>query len=199
MGFPPTFPEFTTPHGQGEPDSQVEAADSPDSPTQPQDEATAGTSGVVQGLSQSVTGPSLVGDPLEIPAANRRIYDEPLREPEPAIPTDQLVLENGQEPQDEEGSPEEPAQEPEQVEYSARPEYVTRIGSLSLAIERYPTSPANYVLRGEAYLAEYDYAHAERDFLTAVELAEQGAETADWGYIHRAFYDRAKEGLRHCR
>jgi len=144
----------------------------------------------IQGLDSAVEGPVLVGDPIEMSFTDGRITDEQ------PIPTDQLILE---------GSAESPAEsmadfERETLEQAAEPPVPpSRLEQLAAAIERHPQSPANYVLRGELYLDARNYALAEADFLRALELSEQGAETADWGYIHRAFNDRAREGLRRCR
>ncbi len=75
-------------------------------------------------------------------------------------------------------------------------ELVDRMGELTSAIEQFPDSPANYVLRGEMFLDGGDRDLAVADFETAIRLADQQAETADWGYVYRALADRAREGLR---
>ncbi len=75
-------------------------------------------------------------------------------------------------------------------------ELIDRVGELTSAIERFPDSPANYVLRGEMFLEGGDNDLAVTDFETAIRLAEHKAQTADWGYIYRALADRAREGLR---
>jgi Tfp pilus assembly protein PilF len=67
---------------------------------------------------------------------------------------------------------------------------------LTEAIERYPDSPVNYVLRGEALLDGGDKDLAADDFMKALALAEPRADTANWGYINRALADRARDGLR---
>lgn len=70
--------------------------------------------------------------------------------------------------------------------------------ALSEAIVRHPDAASNYVLRGEALLAMGDQAAAAEDFRTGLALAQEDAESADWGYIQRALADRAREGLRRC-
>lgn len=74
--------------------------------------------------------------------------------------------------------------------------YEARIEVLSLAIERYPDAAVNYVLRGEAWLGLGFPGNAREDFIVALELASEAAESARWGYVERAMADRAREGLR---
>jgi hypothetical protein len=88
--------------------------------------------------------------------------------------------------------------EPE-AEIAPVSEVVSRIELLTLAVERYPEAPVNYVLRGEVLLDHGDFELAAHDFERAVMLADPNAETANWGYINRALADRAREGLRRCR
>jgi hypothetical protein len=76
---------------------------------------------------------------------------------------------------------------------------VNRMDELTAAIENHPDSPASYVLRGEIFLDGGEIHLAAQDFQKALDLAEPGAETANWGYIYRALADRAREGLRQCR
>jgi len=78
-------------------------------------------------------------------------------------------------------------------------EIISRVDVLTEAIERYPDSPVNYVLRGEALLEGGDNDLAADDFVKALALAEPRAETANWGYISRALADRARDGLRRAR
>jgi tetratricopeptide (TPR) repeat protein len=73
---------------------------------------------------------------------------------------------------------------------------VSRVEFLTMAIEAYPDSPVNYVLRGEALADVGDYGLAAEDFQKALELADTQAEGANWGYIYQALADRAREGLR---
>ncbi|MCC7445835.1 MAG: hypothetical protein IT324_00390 [Anaerolineae bacterium] len=96
---------------------------------------------------------------------------------------------------------EEPASEPQPVPRADRrlAEIISRVDVLTAAIERYPDSPVNYVLRGEALLEGGDNDLAAEDFVKALELAEPRAETANWGYISRALADRARDGLRRAR
>jgi tetratricopeptide (TPR) repeat protein len=77
------------------------------------------------------------------------------------------------------------------------PKRLTRIERLTLAIERDPNEPANYVYRGEAYLEKDEYDLAAQDFHTAIELADAEIDTANWGFIYSALIDRARENLRH--
>jgi tetratricopeptide (TPR) repeat protein len=76
---------------------------------------------------------------------------------------------------------------------------VNRMDELTSAIENHPDAPASYVLRGEIFLDGGDIDLAAQDFQKALELADPGAETANWGYVYRALADRAREGLRQCR
>jgi hypothetical protein len=76
---------------------------------------------------------------------------------------------------------------------------VNRMGALTDAIENHPDSPASYVLRGEIFLDSGEINLAARDFRKALDLADPGAETANWSYVYRALADRAREGLRQCR
>ncbi len=73
---------------------------------------------------------------------------------------------------------------------------VERMGELTSAIELFPDSPANYVLRGDLFLDGGDTDLAVADFEHAIRLADRQAETANWGYVYRALADRAREGLR---
>jgi hypothetical protein len=76
---------------------------------------------------------------------------------------------------------------------------VNRMDELTDAIHGHPDSPASYVLRGEIFLDSGEIALAAQDFQQALDLADPGAETANWGYVYRALADRAREGLRRCR
>lgn len=73
--------------------------------------------------------------------------------------------------------------------------FAQRINRLSAAVELYPDSPTNYVLRGELYLEMGDYALAKNDFERALELALRQTETDDWGIVAQAVQDRAHDGL----
>jgi len=75
---------------------------------------------------------------------------------------------------------------------------VNRMGALTDAIENHPDSPASYVLRGEIFLDGGEIDLAAQDFQKALDLADPGAETANWSYVYRALADRAREGLRQC-
>jgi len=74
-----------------------------------------------------------------------------------------------------------------------------RLRSLSLAIEKYPEAPANYVLRGELYLDVGEYELAQSDFQRALELASAQFEVSDWGGIAQVMRDRAEVGLEKAR
>lgn len=76
------------------------------------------------------------------------------------------------------------------------PPLPTRIDELTQAIERYPQSPVNYVLRGEAHWDEGHGREAAKDFLAALKLAESRDTT--WEFLNRSFLDRARQGLRRC-
>ena len=86
---------------------------------------------------------------------------------------------------------------PQTQEAVASPEQIL-LEELTDAIERYPEAPANYVLRGELYLAEGRRDLAAEDFRRALSLADPLAQSANWGYINEALADRAREGLRAC-
>jgi uncharacterized protein HemY len=67
--------------------------------------------------------------------------------------------------------------------------------SLNRAIAEHPTSPTNYVLRGELALETKDYGQAAADFETALELAAVQVETETWGIVAQMMQDRAYAGL----
>jgi tetratricopeptide (TPR) repeat protein len=96
--------------------------------------------------------------------------------------------------------PELPDDEPMNNVYESveddQPVYQSRIEKLTAVIAKNPITAANYVYRGEAYLDEGDFFHAEADFRQAVTLATAQAQTSNWGYIYSALIDRAHEGLR---
>ena len=73
-----------------------------------------------------------------------------------------------------------------------------RLDALTRAIERYPYTPINYVLRGELYLSLRQMAQAAADFEHALTLAVTTAESEllTWGYLNAALIDRAHNGLR---
>ena len=76
------------------------------------------------------------------------------------------------------------------------PPIPTRVKELTQAIERYPQSPVNYVLRGEAHWDEGHGLEALRDFQAALKLAESRDTT--WEFVNRSILDRARQGLRRC-
>ncbi len=70
-----------------------------------------------------------------------------------------------------------------------------RLQALSGAIDLYPDSSMNYVLRGELYLSFDEPALAEADFRQALSLAQADYETSRWGLVAQAVQDRARVGL----
>ncbi len=81
------------------------------------------------------------------------------------------------------------------VLFGSREGIEQRLRSLSLAIEKYPETPANFVLRGELYLDVKEYELAAADFQRALELAAAQFEASDWGGIAQVMRDRAEVGL----
>ena len=72
---------------------------------------------------------------------------------------------------------------------------VGRWERLTEAIRYNPDAAANYVLRGELYLSAGDYALAAEDFETALALATNRFDEADWGLLSQAMRDQAERGL----
>lgn len=70
-----------------------------------------------------------------------------------------------------------------------------RLYALDLAIEQQPEAPVNYLLRGEYWLEMGEPAAAQRDLLTALDLAEKALAASDWGYIYQSYIDRAESLL----
>lgn len=70
-----------------------------------------------------------------------------------------------------------------------------RLATLAQAIEAHPDAPANYVLRGELWLALGDPTAAAANFRQALERAERALEASAWGIIAQAVRDRALAGL----
>jgi tetratricopeptide (TPR) repeat protein len=83
--------------------------------------------------------------------------------------------------------------------FGSNEEIEQRLRSLSLAIEKYPDTPANYVLRGELYLDVGEHELAAADFQRALEQAAAQFETSDWGGIAQVMRDRAESGLAKAR
>ena len=94
-----------------------------------------------------------------------------------------------------------PLEETEPIEPLAKPISVNewRLQELARAIERYPSTPTNYVLRGEVYLVLNQHALAAADFNRALDLAGARLDQLPWGYATAAFIDRARTGLRRVR
>ena len=74
-----------------------------------------------------------------------------------------------------------------------------RLRELSLAIEAYPQTVANYVLRGELFLQDRQTHLARADFEKALRLATQQIESSRWGLIDQAMLERAQQGLARVR
>lgn len=70
-----------------------------------------------------------------------------------------------------------------------------RLTVLTNAIETYPSSAVNYVLRGELHLELKQMALAQEDFEKAIALAEEQYEQDRWGLGSQAIFDRAQRGL----
>ncbi len=70
-----------------------------------------------------------------------------------------------------------------------------RLVALDAAIEQYPDTPTNFVLRGELYLQLGESELAALDFQRALELAQPQIEQNDWGIVAQAMQDRALRGL----
>ncbi|MHB8627654.1 MAG: hypothetical protein ACYDBJ_15580 [Aggregatilineales bacterium] len=74
-------------------------------------------------------------------------------------------------------------------------ELMARIRDLTTQIERYPHTPANFVVRGEVYLSCGQAEAAAVDFQRALDLAESRVDELPWGYVNAGLIDRAREGL----
>jgi tetratricopeptide (TPR) repeat protein len=70
-----------------------------------------------------------------------------------------------------------------------------RLQQLNDNIAEVPSCISAYVLRGEFHLDLGDYAAAEDDFRTALNLAENELQTALWGLTTQELRDRAAAGL----
>lgn len=69
---------------------------------------------------------------------------------------------------------------------------------LTRMIEHAPQSPIHYLLRGEEWLAQGDFAAACADLDRARQLAQAQAQASAWGYLYQSYADRAIVGLRQC-
>lgn len=76
-----------------------------------------------------------------------------------------------------------------------RAETRLRLTALTRAIETYPSSAVNYVLRGELHLELEQMDLAQEDFEQAIALAEEQYENDRWGLGSQAILDRARHGL----
>ncbi|GAB5491828.1 MAG: hypothetical protein Phog2KO_20430 [Phototrophicaceae bacterium] len=70
-----------------------------------------------------------------------------------------------------------------------------RLTALTSAIDMYPLSAANYVLRGELHLELKQMDLAQEDFEQAIVLAEEQYQQDRWGLGSQAILDRARYGL----
>lgn len=70
-----------------------------------------------------------------------------------------------------------------------------RLLQLSEAIDQYPDSAVNYLIRGEVREALGYYELARDDFKKALELAERTFEGARWGLSAQAIMDQAQRQL----
>ncbi|HYO87728.1 MAG TPA: hypothetical protein VER79_03720 [Candidatus Limnocylindrales bacterium] len=66
---------------------------------------------------------------------------------------------------------------------------------LDRAIERYPESASNFVLRGELRLKRGDAEDARADFVRAYEIAAQNVADHQFGFVAQMTQDRALDGL----
>lgn len=80
--------------------------------------------------------------------------------------------------------------------HDVQAERAERLMNLTHAIQRYPETPTNYVLRGELYMEMSRYDAAYTDFETALELAQVGFQDSRWGVLSQAMQDRALRGRR---
>lgn len=77
-----------------------------------------------------------------------------------------------------------------------RTERLQRMRELTQAIEQYPETAVNYLLRGELHLDMKQYDLAQEDLEKALELAQAQFEVDRWGVSAQSTMDRAKHGLR---
>lgn len=70
-----------------------------------------------------------------------------------------------------------------------------RLRDLTEAIEQFPETAVNYLLRGELHLEMKQYDLAQEDLEKALELAQAQFEDERWGFTVQSTMDRAKHGL----
>ena len=70
-----------------------------------------------------------------------------------------------------------------------------RMRDLTRAIEQFPETAVNYLLRGELHLEMKQYDLAQEDLEMALELAEANFDEERWGLNAQSTMDRAKRGL----
>lgn len=68
-----------------------------------------------------------------------------------------------------------------------------RLTALDLAIQRQPSAPAHYLLRGEYHLAVGMIEAARADIERVQSLAEAALADSAWGYIWQSYLDRAEQ------
>lgn len=76
-----------------------------------------------------------------------------------------------------------------------RAEQYQRLRDITQAIEQFPETAVNYLLRGELHLEMKQYDLAREDLQTALELAQAQFEDERWGLTAQSTMDRAKYGL----
>ena len=74
----------------------------------------------------------------------------------------------------------------------------TQVEIFTQAIEHYPQSPVNYLLRAEALIEHGDEEAAIDDLRQVLALAEAEMQKSEWGYINQTYVDRAHEALGRC-
>jgi tetratricopeptide (TPR) repeat protein len=80
-----------------------------------------------------------------------------------------------------------------------RAERQERMRELTQAIEQYPETAVNYLLRGELHLEMKQYDLAQEDLEKALELAQINFDEEPWGLTAQSTMDRAKHGLQQIR
>jgi len=76
-----------------------------------------------------------------------------------------------------------------------RAEQYQRLRDLTEAIEQFPETAVNYLLRGELHLEMKQYDLAQTDLEKALELAQAQFENERWGLTAQSTMDRAQQGL----
>jgi len=76
-----------------------------------------------------------------------------------------------------------------------RAEQYQRLRDLTDAIEQFPETAVNYLLRGELHIEMKQYDLAQADLEAALELAQAQFENERWGLTAQSTMDRAEQGL----